>query len=96
MYSSGVASDGRSVTKPDEVRRAFRDQADHCARLGSPFMQRLCALLAERLVQSNEVFAQVLQWPGRPDASHDALPLRLCGALHWLVLAGVGARLAQV
>jgi hypothetical protein len=84
------------TTTTDEVRRAFREQAGHCARLGSPFMQRLCTLLADGLMESNEVFARVLQWPGRPDASHDALPLRLCGALHWLVLAGEDARLAQV
>lgn len=83
------------TAKAEEVRRAFRDQAGHCARLDSPFMQRLCALLADRLRHSNDVFAQVLQWPGRPDASHDALPLRLCGALHWLVLAGKNARLTH-
>jgi hypothetical protein len=83
-------------TKAEEVRRAFRDQAGHCTRLDSPFMQRLCTLLADRLADSNDVFARMLQWPGRPDASHDAVPLRLCGALHWLVLAGLDARLAQV
>jgi hypothetical protein len=84
------------TTKADEVRRAFREQAGHCVRLGSPFMQRLCTLLADRLVGSNEVFAHVLQWPGDPDASHDALPLRLCGALHCLVLAGEDEGLEQV
>jgi len=31
------------------VRQAFRDQADACAALGSPLMQRLMAGLAERL-----------------------------------------------
>jgi hypothetical protein len=84
------------TTKAEEVRRAFREQAGHCARMGSRFMQRLCTLLADRLIGSNAVFAQVLAWPGPPDPSHDALPLRLCGALHWLVLAGREARLARV
>jgi hypothetical protein len=84
------------MTKPDEVRQSFRDQAAACARLGSPFMQRLCSLFAERLAGSNAVFADVLQWPGDPQPSHDSVPLRLCGALHWLVLAGMDARLAQV
>jgi hypothetical protein len=82
-------------TKPDEVRDAFREQAAYCARLGSPFMQRLCSLFAERLAESNEVFARVLHWPGDPRPSHDSVPLRLCGALHWLILAGKDARLAQ-
>jgi hypothetical protein len=85
-----------AMTKPDEVRQSFRDQAASCARLGSPFMQRLCDLLAERLTESNAVFASVLRWPGDPRPSHDSVPLRLCGALHWLVLAGMDARLAQV
>jgi hypothetical protein len=84
------------ISKPDAVRRSFREQAAYCARLDSPFMQRLCSLFAERLADSNEVFAGVLQWPGDPRPSHDSVPLRLCGALHWLVLAGKDARLAQV
>ena len=84
------------MTKPDEVRQSFRDQAVYCAQLGSPFMQRLCRLFAERLTDSNEVFARVLRWPGDPRPSCDSLPLRLCGALHWLVLAGMDSRLAQV
>jgi len=84
------------MTKSDDVRQSFRDQAAACARLGSSFMQRLCSLFAERLTESNEVFAHVLQWPGDPRPSHDSVPLRLCGALHWLVLAGMDARLAQV
>lgn len=85
-----------TLTKADEVRQSFRDQASYCARLGSRFMQRLCSLFAERLTDSNDVFAHVLHWPGDPRPSHDSLPLRLCGALHWLVLAGKDARLAQV
>jgi hypothetical protein len=84
------------MAKPDEVRQPFRDQAAYCGRLGSPFMQRLCSLFAERLAGSNAVFAHVLQWPGDPQPSHDSVPLRLCGALHWLVLAGKDAGLAQV
>jgi hypothetical protein len=84
------------MAKPDAVRQSFRDQAVYCERLGSPFMRRLCGLFAERLAESNDVFSRVLQWPGDPRPSHDSLPLRLCGALHWLVLAGIDARLAQV
>ncbi|MGE0121103.1 MAG: DUF2332 domain-containing protein [Dongiaceae bacterium] len=81
--------------KAEGVRRAFRDQADACARLGSPFTQRLCNLLAERMDDTAAVFARVLSWPGDPSLRADSLPLRLCGALHGLVLAGRDAALAQ-
>ncbi len=86
----------QSAATADAVRRAFRDQAAACGRLGSPFMQRLCGLFAERIAATNEVFAHILSWPGNPGPRHDSVPLRLCGALHGLVLAGRDASLKQV
>jgi hypothetical protein len=84
-----------SSATPDDVRRAFRGQAAACARMGSPFMQRLCALVAERVAATNDVFAHILSWPGNPGPRHDSVPLRLCGALHGLVLAGRDAALRR-
>ncbi|MFE1602743.1 DUF2332 domain-containing protein [Methylobacterium sp. ID0610] len=68
------------------VRQAFAIQAGHCARLGSPFTAALCGLVAERLDRRTAAGRRILDWPGAPDA--DALPLRLCGALHALVRRG--------
>lgn len=78
------------------VRAAFRAQAEVCAAMGSPFTARLCRLLADRLAPPGAVALRVLGWPGDPRGRADALPLRLAGALHGLVLAGTDAGLARV
>jgi len=78
------------------VRGAFHAQARVCAEMGSPFTARLCALLAERLQAGDPVADRVLDWPGDPSNRADALPLRLVGALHGLVIEGRDAGLAAV
>ena len=64
--------------------------------MGSPFTARLCRLLAERLAPGDPVSDRVLGWPGDPSNRADALPLRLAGALHGLVVEGRDAGLAAV
>ncbi len=76
------------------VRAAFRGQAEFCDLMGSPFTARLCRLLAGRLAPGDAVADRVLSWSGDPSNRADALPLRLAGALHALVLAGADADLA--
>jgi hypothetical protein len=78
------------------VRGAFRAQARVCEAMGSPFTARLCALLADRLAPGDPVSDRVLGWPGDPSNRSDALPLRLAGALHGLVIEGRDAGLAAV
>lgn len=73
------------------VAPAFARQARACARMGSPLTAHLCRVLPAALV--GDVAARVLDWPGDPDA--DALALRLCGALHALVLTGAAPDLAR-
>jgi len=46
----------------------------------------LCRFYAAGLDDGTAVGARVLSWPGDPTA--DALPLRLAGGLHSLVLSG--------
>ncbi|MEE2860325.1 MAG: DUF2332 family protein [Pseudomonadota bacterium] len=78
------------------VREAFRDQARSCRDLGSPLTATLCETLAEGLQPSQgAVAARVLDWPGDPSSRADSVPLRLCGALHALVLTGAAPDLAQ-
>jgi len=69
---------------PDAVRAAFEIQAGQCDDLGSPFTATLCRLCGTRLDHDTAVGRRVLGWPGDPVA--DALPLRLAGGLHALVL----------
>ena len=78
------------------ARAAFRQQAVACTELGSPFTARLCTLTAERLLPGTPVADRVLDWPGNPSHHADALPLRLAGALHALVLEGRDPVLARV
>jgi hypothetical protein len=81
--------------KEDEVRASFAEQAHWCAKLGSPFTARLCTLLGQRLDTTTAVGRRVLAWPGDPKGSADALALRLCGGLHWLVRSGRVPALAR-
>jgi hypothetical protein len=78
------------------VRGAFRAQARVCEEMGSPFTARLCRLIAERLAPGDAVADRVLGWPGDPSNRADALPLRLAGALHGLVVEDRDADLAAV
>lgn len=71
------------------VDAAFVRQSKACTALGSPFMGRLMALCAERLVTGSAVSDRVLGWQGDPTPSADSVPLRLAGALHALKLEGL-------
>ena len=78
------------------VRRAFLDQAGYCDRLGSPFTARLCSVLGDGLDGSTEIERCILQWPGDASAFADSVPLRVVGALHYLVRAGRASELAKL
>ncbi|MBT8459619.1 MAG: DUF2332 family protein [Boseongicola sp.] len=72
-----------------DVPSAFRAQSAACAKLDSPFMERLMMLCAERLKPGSPVTNRVLQWPGDPRPQSDNVPLRLAGALHALKIEGL-------
>lgn len=74
-------------------RSAFRVQEYYCGRMDAPIYAAICAALAEGLTRESRVGARVLDWPGEP--TRDALPLRLVGGLHALVMAGDDAELAD-
>jgi hypothetical protein len=77
---------------PEGVDEAFQVQVAGCIQLGSP----LYAELLERArvdLRAGGVVARVLDgWTGKP--VQDALPLRLLGAAHRIVLDGRAPRLA--
>lgn len=68
------------------VRDSFRQQAGFCTALNSPFTARLCDLLADYLGHDTRVGARALTWGGAPEASADALALRVTAGLHALAL----------
>lgn len=78
------------------VRDAFRDQAESCRILGSPLTAQICDTLAVALDPAQgAVAAQVLGWQGDPHSRADSVALRLCGALHALVLTHADADLTD-
>jgi len=79
--------------RDDAIRDHFRNQADACERLGSPFTGMVCRLSADMLERDTLVGDAVLGWPG--DARDEALALRYCGALNVLVLTGAAPALAE-
>src|SRR4051812_35494495 len=69
-----------------DLRRAFELQVEWCRNLDANFTGDVVDTLAGQL-RSNGPLAELLpDWPGDPTA--DAVPLRLCGALRALALAG--------
>ena len=64
--------------------------------MGSPFTARLCTLAVHRLTPGTSVADRILDWPGDPRGRADALPLRLAGVLHGLVIEGRDPGLAAV
>jgi len=75
------------------VLEAFNKQVRWCRELGSPFTADLLQLAAQDLEQAGPLADVIGHWSGDPTA--DALPLRLAGALHALVLSGTDANLAD-
>lgn len=64
--------------------------------LGAPFTALLCETLGKRLDRKTAVGRRVLGWAGDPGAFADALALRLCGGLHFLVRSNAAPGLAML
>ncbi len=71
-----------------DIIAAFKYQAEACRELGSPFTARVCELFAARLKHEGFVSRALLDWPADGSAKRAAVPLRIAGALHALVLEG--------
>lgn len=76
------------------VRAALQQQARFCAGLGAPFTGALCRALAAAVPPASQTGQRLAAWPGEPMT--DAVPMRLTGALHWLVRAGRAPGLAAL
>jgi hypothetical protein len=78
----------------DLVATAFARQANSCRDLGSPQYGDLLDALAADAEQGGSVGRLVAARPERP--VHDALPLRLLGAVHRIALRGEAPALAAL
>jgi hypothetical protein len=88
MTSIVVSEHSRQADGGARVRQAFVDQAGYCDQLGSPFTALLCRVLADGLEGTTDIERHILEWPGDASAFGDSVPLRVAGALHYLVRAG--------
>jgi hypothetical protein len=79
---------------PEPLLAALRLQMQYCERAGAPFTAALMAWLSHDWAAGGPVRRLLPQWPGDPFA--DAVPLRLAGALHALVLGGQAPALAAL
>ena len=77
-----------------KVAAALETQARFCTALGAPFTGALCRVLAGNVPPASLTGQRLAQWPGEPMT--DALPMRLTGALHWLVRGGHAPALAAL
>jgi hypothetical protein len=73
---------------------AFRRQMAWCERAGAAFTAQLMAWLSHDWAAGGPVRTLLPTWPGDPLA--DAVPLRLAGGLHALVLGGQAPALAAL
>ena len=82
------------MASEENNRGAFLIQQYYCAKMDAPIYAAICAALASGLTRDTRSGARVLDWPGEP--TRDALPLRLIGGLHALVLARAEDELAAI
>lgn len=67
-----------------EISQHFQNQANACRNMGSEFTATLCKNLITVLDTDTQTGMRIENWPGDPAA--DALALRLCGALHSIII----------
>lgn len=83
-------------TELQKLQDIFLTQAVYCDELGSPFMVRLCRLFAQQLKVNDPWAVPLLELPQGKNIWNIALPLRVAGALHALVLTKQCQRLEKV
>ena len=77
-----------------DVAAAIAWQADHAAKNGAPCTGRVVRAQLALLDGATTTGGRLATWPGKP--LEDALPLRLAGGFHHLVLSGADTRLVPV
>jgi hypothetical protein len=84
---SGLMDDAR-------IENGIRWQAEHCRRNGAPVTGRIVDAQVALMESDTAVGRRIAHWPGLP--LEDAMPLRLAGGFHHLLLTGDEKRLEPV
>jgi hypothetical protein len=81
------------MSPPPTIPERFRRQADWCERLGSALYSDLLSRCADEYERGGTLNRLLLAYENDTEAR--ALPLRLMGAVHRLVLEGRAPKLAR-
>ena len=76
------------------IENGIRWQAEHCRRNNAPVTARLIEAQVPLMKTDTAVSRRIANWPGLP--LEDAMPLRLTGGFHHLLLTGDEQRLEPV
>ena len=87
MTAGGIFDDSRVAT-------GIQLQAEHCRRNDAPVTARIVEAQLALMAGNTQCGARIRDWPGL--ALEDAMPLRLAGGFHHLLLTGADARLDPV
>jgi hypothetical protein len=85
--ATGLMDDGR-------IENGIKWQAEHCRRNIAPVTGRIVDAQVPLMEGDTAVGRRIASWPGLP--LEDAMPLRLAGGFHHLLLTGADARLEPV
>lgn len=85
---------GRDVMDDNRIALGIQFQAEHCRRNGAPVTARIVQAQVALMAGDTQVGRRIANWPGLP--LEDAMPLRLAGGFHHLLLTDADDRLLPV
>jgi hypothetical protein len=89
-----MAASDAGIMALEDFATALEWQARHAEENGAPATARVIRALAEVRASDTATGQRIANWPGL--TLKDAMPLRLAGGYHHLLLTGADQRLAQV
>lgn len=89
-----MAAGGAGIMALEDFNAALEWQARHAEENGAPATARVVRALAGVRMSNTATGARIANWPGL--TLKDAMPLRIAGGFHHLLLTGADTRLAQV
>ncbi|MEE4316180.1 MAG: DUF2332 domain-containing protein [Erythrobacter sp.] len=90
----GMAADETGIMALEDFAAALDWQARHAEENGAPATARVIRALAGVRASDTATGRRIANWPGL--TLKDAMPLRIAGGFHHLLLTGADDRLAQV
>jgi hypothetical protein len=85
---------GKDVMDDNRVTSGIAFQSEHCRRNDAPVTARMIEAQLALMKGNTSVGQRIANWPGLP--LEDAMPLRLTGGLHHLLLTDADVRLVPV